>query len=236
MSTARVAAYSAAAVRAAEAPLLAEGRPLMREAASALASVVLAELRTRPGRVLVLVGSGDNGGDALFAAAEFAAVADGVDVVLTRDRVHRESLAAARAAGAVIRPASDICEGAADYALVLDGILGIGASADPRLRGTARAVVEALLPAVTSGRTRVIAVDLPSGLHPDTGDADASVLPAHTTVTFGAVKAGLVRGHGPRLAGRIHLVDLGLQPHLQRVQPATTAPVDIQTIPATQPA
>lgn len=234
MSTARVAAYTAAAVRAAEAPLLAEGRPLMREAASALARVVRDELGARPGRVLVLVGSGDNGGDALFAAAEFAGAAEGVDIVLTRDRVHRESLAAARAAGAEMRSASDICEGAADYALVLDGILGIGASADPRLRGTARAVVEALLPAVAAGRTRVIAVDVPSGLHPDTGEADASVLPARITVTFGAVKAGLVRGRGPQVAGEIRLVDLGLEPHLRRVQPAVTAPIDIATLRTTQ--
>ena len=46
----------------------------------------------------------------------------------------------------------------------------------------------------------MIAVDLPSGLHPDTGlTADDVVLPAAVTVTFGAVKAGLVRGRGPSL-------------------------------------
>ena len=39
---------------------------------------------------------------------------------------------------------------------------------------------------------RVVAVDIPSGLHPDTGAADDAVLPASVTVTFGAVKAGLV--------------------------------------------
>ncbi|MFM9776406.1 NAD(P)H-hydrate epimerase, partial [Streptomyces galilaeus] len=80
------------------------------------------------GPVLVLAGSGDNGGDALFAAAEFAASATRVDIVLTRDRVHREGLDAALAAGARIRDASDICAAVADHVLVVDGILGIGAS------------------------------------------------------------------------------------------------------------
>ena len=62
-------------------------------------------------------------------------------------------------------------------------------------------VVEALLPAVRAGRPRVIAVDLPSGLHPDDGTSDDVVLPASVTVTFGAVKAGLVAGSGAELAG-----------------------------------
>ena len=234
--TERVVAYTADAVRAAEAPLLAAGRPLMREAARALADLVVGELEHTPGPVLVLAGSGDNGGDALFAAADFAASATRVDIVLTRDRVHREGLDAALAAGARIRDASDICAADADHVLVLDGILGIGASADPRLRGTPRAVVEALLPAVAEGRVRVIAVDIPSGLHPDTGEADAAVLPAATTVTFGAVKAGLLRGRGPELAGRIVLVDLGLEPQLRRVRPAITAAVPIVRRSAAQEA
>jgi NAD(P)H-hydrate epimerase len=220
-------AYTADAIRAAEAPLIAEGRPLMREAARALADVVEEELAQTPGPVLVLAGSGDNGGDALFAAAEFVRRATRVDIVLTRDRVHREALDAAVAAGARIRDASNVCAADSDHTLVVDGILGIGASADPRVRGTARAVVEVLRPAPDDGRTRVIAVDVPSGLHPDTGEADAAVLPATITVTFGAVKAGLLRGHGPELAGRIVLVDLGLEPQLRRVRPAITASVPV---------
>lgn len=225
--TERTVAYTAAAVRAAEAPLIEAGRPLMHEAAAALADVVRDELARTPGPVLVVVGSGDNGGDALFAAALFARAATRVDVVLTRDHVHRESLDAAVAAGARLRDASDICAAGADHVVVVDGILGIGASADPRLRGTARAVVEALRPAVAERRVRVVAVDLPSGLHPDTGEADTAVLAADVTVTFGAVKAGLLRGRGPELSGDIVLVDLGLEPQLRRVRPAVTAATPI---------
>ncbi len=57
----------------------------------------------------------------------------------------------------------------------------------------------------------MIAVDLPSGLHPDDGTtADGVVLPASVTVTFGGVKTGLTRGQGPALAGAIVFVDFDL--------------------------
>ncbi|UWF77618.1 MULTISPECIES: NAD(P)H-hydrate epimerase [Microbacterium] len=203
--------YTAAAVRAAEAPLLAAGVPLMRRAAAALAEViaeVIAETIPEqvaehpPQRMLVLTGAGDNGGDALFAAAALAERGVRVDVLRTADRLHEEALAAATDAGAAPISLSDL-EPAA-YDLVVDGILGIGARGG--LRGAARDAVGVLLPA----RPRVIAVDLPSGLDPDTGASDGVVLPAETTVTFGAVKTGLTRGDGPRLCGRIVLVELGL--------------------------
>jgi len=228
----RVAAYSADAVRAAEKPLLAEGRPLMRWAAAALADVVARQLEARPGAVLVLAGAGDNGGDALFAAAEFCTVAERVDVVLVRDRVHRAALDAALTAGARVRSASEACGALAEYALVLDGILGIGQLADRRLRGGARALVECVR--ALDERPVVVAVDLPSGLDPDDGTADAAVLAADITVTFGALKAGLIRGRGPELSGRVHLVDLGLEPYLQLAHPAATAPVEIVRVTVPQ--
>lgn len=222
-----VPAYTVAQVRAAEKPLLEAGEPLMHRAAGALAAIARRELGEAGGRVLVLAGSGDNGGDALFAAAALAEVDDvEVDVLLTSDRAHVAGLGAAVAAGARKVDLPAVVEAASDYDIVLDGILGIGAAADAALRGTARTVVEALLPAVRTGRPRVIAVDLPSGLHPDAGTADDAVLPASVTVTFGAVKAGGVTADGPRLAGRLVLVDIGLGPGLAAVDPAGEASVD----------
>lgn len=229
---AEVAAYTADAVRAAEAPLIAAGVPLMQQAAEALALVVR-EQRSAGDRVLVLAGSGDNGADALFAAARLAGDM-AVDIVLTSDRVHREALAAALDAGAAVRGAGELCTRPGAYGVIVDGILGIGAHADARLRGVARAVVESLLPLARDEATTVIAVDVPSGLHPDDGAADAAVLPASVTVTFGAVKAGLVRGRGPELAGEVRLVDLGLEPALRRVRPAVTGPVRVVAVPRAQ--
>lgn len=213
--------YSAAQIRAAEAPLLAAGEPLMARAASALAGIV-DELLGEDSRVLVIAGSGNNGGDALYAAAHLANHAH-VEVLLVSERAHGAALEAALAAGATRISLADAAS--AEHDIVVDGILGIGASADPQLRGEARRAVETLLPRVREGLVAVVAADVPSGLHPDTGAADDAVLPASTTVTFGGVKQGLTEDRGPELAGRIVLVDIGLGEQLARFSPAGSATV-----------
>jgi hydroxyethylthiazole kinase-like uncharacterized protein yjeF len=225
--------YTAAQVRDAERPLLDAGEPLMRRAAAALAALAREELTdAATPRILVLAGSGDNGGEALYAAAELAAVAD-VDVIAVGSRVHEDALAAALRAGARRVAPEDAVVLASGADLVLDGILGIGASSAPALRGTAREVVSRLLSLPRARRPRTIAVDLPSGLHPDTGEADDVVLPAAVTVTFGAVKAGLVAGRGRELSGRVVLVDLGLESGLASAVPAGEASVSrVVTPPA----
>lgn len=246
--TERVPTYTAEQVRAAERPLLERGVPLMRRAAAALADVIRGEVERIPHRVargyhaleprpqdfpdaarprvLVLAGSGDNGTDALYAAAHLAATAD-VDVLLVSERFHAAAFAAAIAAGARRVELVELEDAGADYALLVDGIVGIGASHDTGLRGPARDAVAALLATGRDGRRmpRTIAVDIPSGLHPDTGDADDAVLLAAVTVTFGAVKAGLVTGRGPELAGDLVLVDLGLGEGLASAEPAGEASV-----------
>ncbi|MGN6326343.1 NAD(P)H-hydrate epimerase [Pseudolysinimonas sp.] len=195
-------AYRAADIRAAERPLLDAGVPLMARAAAGLAR----ELRAFDGPLLVLVGSGNNGGDALFAAAELAAEGREVRIVPVSDRVHAEALAAATAAGASTHDPADAVD-LARGSLVVDGILGIGSAGRAALRGRAREVVEALRPLAPT----TVAVDLPSGVDPDTGEVpDPAVLRADVTVTFGAMKAGLRREPGASYAGRVVLVDIGL--------------------------
>ncbi len=222
-----VAGYSAAQVRAAEAPHLERGEPLMLMAAAALAGVVREELAKRADAapsVLVLAGSGDNGGDALFAAAELAAGGVRVDVVPTGARLHDAGRAAALAAGVRIWDDVDlqhVARAAAEASVLVDGILGTGTSADPALRGDARSIVAGLLPALDDEqRPSVVAVDLPSGIHPDDGSVpDPVVLPADVTVTFGAAKAGLLLEPGADYAGELRVIDVGLGPELEQVTP-----------------
>lgn len=226
--------YSSDQIRAAEKPLLDRGEPLMARAAAGLAAEierVLATRGTTPGVVLVIAGSGDNGGDALYAGAALAEAGHDVRILTTGSRVHDAGLAAAVAAGASAS-ARDASVDSDAFAAVLsgvdvvvDGILGIGAAPDPSLRGRARDVVETVRPRVLmrmAGAPVVVAVDVPSGVGPDDGSVpDRLVLPALVTVTFGAVKAGLLLPPASGLAGRVHLVEIGLD--LSGVEPAVVA-------------
>ncbi len=197
----------------------------MRRAAAALAAVlrrVLREADAPAGPVVLLIGSGDNGGDALYAGAELANDQAEVVAITTTDRVHEEAAAAAVEAGAIIVPRTSPIASAAlsGAAVIVDGILGTGTTSAPALRGGARDVVVAAQHIARIRAIPVVAVDLPSGIHPDDGSVpDPTVLPATITVTFGAVKAGLLREPGSRYAGRVELVDLGLGAELAEMTP-----------------
>ncbi len=185
-------AYTVAQIRAAEdLALQVQGdRPLMVRAATALAVTIARRLPfPLPGRrVVLLVGGGNNGGDALFAGANLARRGVGVTAVLADpDRIHADGLAALRRAGGRVTGADrDIGPllGAAD--VLVDGLVGIGAR--PPLREVPGRLVQ-LANAAPGFR---VAVDVPSGLDPDSGRTDGPVFDADLTVTFGGAKTGLL--------------------------------------------
>ncbi len=209
-------------VRAAESALMATlpAGALMARAAAGLASRSAALLTDRTGgvygrSVYVLVGGGDNGGDALFAGAALARRGAAVRaLLLDRDRAHPDGLAALLAAHGRV-----VAGPPATVDLVLDGITGIGGHGG--LRPGALDAVEALsgVRASDAGRPMVVAVDLPSGVDADTGVVSGRAVRADVTVTFGCLKPGLVAGAGAEHSGLIDLVDIGLAPWL-RSEPA----------------
>ncbi|WP_153539237.1 NAD(P)H-hydrate dehydratase [Streptomyces sp. RB17] len=202
-------AYSVETVRAAERALMArlpEGA-LMQRAAAGLAAAS-AELlgRVYGSRVVLLVGSGDNGGDALYAGARLARRGAGVTaVLLTPERAHPGGLAALRRAGGAVA-AADSAGGLIERAdLVVDGIVGIGG------KGGLRPEAEALAQAAERSRAAVVAVDLPSGVEADTGEVRGAAIRADLTVTFGTYKPGLLIDPGREYAGVVRLVGIGLE-------------------------
>jgi hydroxyethylthiazole kinase-like uncharacterized protein yjeF len=205
-------AHTVADVRAAE-ESLAAGLPageLMRRAALGLAGALD---HVPAGEVLLmLVGPGDNGGDALYAAVHLLDRGVRVDVCMVDgQRVHRDGLAAATAAGA------QLVDGPGDQRYCLDAMFGIGAR--PGLTGRAAEWAEW----IAGARPHTVAVDVPSGV-----DVDGATLPASTssshvvadaTVTFGTYKNALLVGPAASAAGSdagavARLVDIGLGPHL----------------------
>ncbi|MGW5439134.1 NAD(P)H-hydrate dehydratase [Nocardia asteroides] len=206
--------FTADQVRAAEAELFTRvpaGMP-MRRAAHGLATVVAGELRSGTGGVAgrtvgLLVGSGDNGGDALWAGSMLARRGVAVRAVLLNpERAHREGLAALRGAG------GRVVERLGAVDLAIDGIVGISG------RGPLRPAAAELVAALD---VPIIAADLPSGVDPDTGAIDGPAVRAEVTVAFGAYKP--VHALAQPNCGRIVLVPIGLQlpePDLAQFDPA----------------
>ena len=237
-------AYQVAKVRAAEARLMAlvPDGALMQRAAAGLASVCVSLLRQYPGgvygaRVVILAGTGDNGGDALYAGERLArrgrrrhrdpgrapsargrcrgaAGAGGRFVAVAPPRGPddtRPDVAARYDAGRDARHAI----GHAD--LIIDGLLGIGG------KGGLREPFATLAQLAANSAGTTLAVDLPSGIDADTGEVEGPAVRADVTVTFGTFKPGLLIDPGSGHAGVVELVDIGLTPYLDPT-PEASAP------------
>ncbi|MBB2909477.1 hydroxyethylthiazole kinase-like uncharacterized protein yjeF [Streptosporangium becharense] len=239
-------AYTSDQIRAAEAALMAtlpEGT-LMERAATGLAVTCAGMLGTVYGsRVVLLVGGGDNGGDALYAGARLADRGARVDAILAGPRVHAGGLDALRRAGGRVTDlgrAAGSPEGGGQAAsgtapggsavpeaagrliraagLVVDGLVGIGGA------GALREPYATLAALAGDAPGRVVAVDVPSGVDASSGRVEGPAVRADVTVTFGAWKIGLLVDPGAGYAGRARLVDIGLGPHLP--EPGAVAPAD----------
>jgi hydroxyethylthiazole kinase-like uncharacterized protein yjeF len=180
---------------------------LMRRAAFAVATCALRMLSRVAGgtsgrRVVLLVGSGNNGGDALWAGAYLRRRGVAVrGVLLSPERAHPGGLAALRAAGGRVVPAADAGQVLLAADLVIDGIVGLSA------RGALRAGAAELADQITSP---VLAVDLPSGVDSDTGAVDGPAITAARTVTFAGLKPVHVLGAGAVASGEVEVADIGI--------------------------
>ena len=170
----------------------------MARASTALAVAVAGKLPfVYGGRVLLLVGGGNNGADALWAGTWLRRRGASVVAVLTGSP-EQVALRAFLAAGGSIG-STEAFEGAD---AIVDGLVGIGG------RGALRADAAHLARRANEADAWVIAVDVPSGVEADTGAVEGDAIRADLTVTFGSLKPGLLiaREH----VGQLQLVDIGL--------------------------
>lgn len=207
--------YPVADVRAAEEEVMATVPvgTLMQRASFGLAVECTRLLREIVGavsgaRVAILVGSGNNGGDALFAGAVLQARGVQVCAYTVGERWHEAGARALLDNGGRIEPFADSLP---DVELILDAVVGIGAVGPLREPGRS-----AIQQANASDALRV-AVDVPSGVDADDGSVlgDAAFC-ADVTVTFGCAKPGLFQAPGADFAGAVRLVDIGLDQVLPR--------------------
>ncbi|HXI19162.1 MAG TPA: NAD(P)H-hydrate dehydratase [Chloroflexota bacterium] len=206
-----------AEMRAAEQHAIAGGttkETLMERAGSAVAEALAAWLpRTDGRRVLVLVGKGNNGGDALIAARHLQqrhGMRPRLYLIAARpgDPLLRF---AAQTGGEVVTHDGDshpkLREWLSEADVVLDGGLGIGQRLP--LAG-AVAEVMAICREVRAPSQRHVSVDVPTGVDADTGRVDECAFAAHLTLATGPAKPGLLLHPGARYAGRVKVLDIGL--------------------------
>lgn len=210
VTPAALALLSVAEMTAADATAIAAGTPgivLMEKAGKAVAEAVMRRLR--PGqRVLVLCGPGNNGGDGFVAARLLRDRGCHVILALAGERAGLKGDAALAAenwpgpveAIAVVDPAQ--------HDVVVDALFGAGLSR--ALSGEVAALVER----VNAAGRPVIAVDVPSGVHGDTGLVEGSAIRAAETVTFFRLKPGHLLQPGRGLCGVVTLADIGIRPEI----------------------
>ena len=208
--------YSVAQVRAIEASALSSVGPgvLMQRAGAAVARHALTLLPgiTKHLHVLVAAGPGNNGGDALEAAAILAQQGVAVTIIHLADETMlpadaRMALTRARQSGAVFVASLP----GKSWSLAIDGLFGIGLTRplEGRYRELATQLNQLSCP--------VLAIDVPSGLDADTGGivgSDGLAVLADATLTFIANKPGLHTLHGRDSAGHVIVDDLGIKPNL----------------------
>jgi len=157
----------------------------------------------------VCCGPGNNGGDGLIAAMHLHQVGLGVRAVLLGDPDRlpvdaTDALQQARASGVRIEAA---LPASLDGDLLIDALLGLGSNRP--VEGTLAQAIER----INAANRPVLALDLPTGLHGDTGAAlGVAVVRADHTLALLSLKPGLFTGHGRECAGRIWFDDLGVDP------------------------
>lgn len=210
---------------------------MMENAGHAVAQAIESQFDIVGARVLILVGPGNNGGDGLVAARYLAQMGAIVTVCVWKRNTEGDKNWALLNATGVERVMSQDSSGQQrlaqllnESAIIVDALLGTGVSRPiegslAELLGQTRAVVTArrsaqaqtgalIEPAYPMTDAEigpvVVALDVPSGLNSDTGQADPYTLPADLTVTLAAVKLGHILVSGPDVVGQLIVADIGI--------------------------
>ena len=172
--------------------------------------------------IVVVCGGGSNGGDGLVAARWLAEMGRRPEVLLAASgeelkddaRANLERLQERGLRATEVRDVEAVRRACSQASVVVDALLGTGLSG--ALRGLAPEVIEAINDACRP----VLAVDLPSGLHADSGKPLGYAVVAQETVTMGLPKLGLFMWPGADYAGRVTVADIGFPADLVAESPS----------------
>lgn len=180
--------------------------PLMERAGLAGAELARELAQASGKQIAVIAGPGNNGGDAFVLARHLARTWFKVNVHFAgnADRLSPDAAAAYAAWQAAGGQLADALPPPGDCALVVDGLFGIGLAREITGRHAE------LIDWMNRSGVPVLALDMPSGIDSDTGEVLGSAVRAAHTITFIAMKPGLLTLEGPEHAGELHVASLGL--------------------------
>ena len=219
--------YRTAEIRAIEEEVLSrtDAPPLMERAG--LAAAELGKKIARDGKILVLAGPGNNGGDAFVLARHMKQSWHKVEVVFAghHEKLSRDATKALRQWRDAGGDVSSALPQRLHHGLIVDGMFGIG------LQREVSGVYCEWIAAINGVSAPVLALDVPSGLHSDTGQILGSAVRATHTITFIRLKPGLLTLDGPDCCGEIEVADLGVND----LKPASGALLDRSVLRAVSP-
>ncbi len=203
---------------------------LMENAGKAVAAEMLRALGAAgadpaPARVVVCCGRGSNGGDGLVAARHLKGMGVETAAFLCPPKKDgqkegpyptqvRANLERARGAGVPVtqfEAAEALDKALTEAGAALDALLGTGSSGKPA------GAVKDMIQAMTRAKKPVYAVDVPSGINPDTGHHSGVFVTAAETFMLGLPKRGLLAVHAQRYVGRLTVLDIGYPPELAEI-------------------
>jgi len=183
---------------------------LMENAGRAVAELVLKKAKPDE-RILILAGTGFNGGDGLVAGRHIYLAGRRIGVILvgSRQRCKDETIVQLRILenmGLKVKEAEDVAyikRLIGRYNFIVDALLGIG------LKGKVREPIYSLIAYLNSLKVKKVSVDIPSGLDADSGRPLGIALRADYTVTFVAPKRGMLTDVGRSYCGKLIVAGIG---------------------------
>lgn len=190
------------------------GLLLMENAAAGVCRLIRQDFAD-VGRMVILCGPGNNGGDGFAIARQLAAVGIESEVILvdagkplTHDCDFNRNVWTAAgykvSDGTDLSVAAEVCSFLSSSDLIVDCLLGTG------IRGDVREPFASVVNAINASRAKVLAVDVPSGLDCNTGTAVGSCVRADSTVTFVGIKTGFRQKSAAEFTGQLHVAHIGL--------------------------
>jgi len=188
-----------------------------RMAAEEIASTLTLPSPSAGEGIVVCCGKGSNGGDGLVTARYLKQKGFPVSVFICPAREDKpypalvlQNLEKVRAAGVPVFEADgdSLAKSLSSAFVVIDAILGTGS------KGRPQGIIRDMIQAIARAKKPVYALDIPSGIDPDTGYHSGAFISAEETLTFGLPKTGLLAKHAQRYVGRLKVLDIGYPPEL----------------------